>query len=499
MKYFSVGNKMSTFSFPEVAENRLNQKSHCQILASSVIQKLSFFDEKADRILKCTDRPDSIRAGDNGLLGTILNAYNYHVPLVLRPDDIWLGIATSFGNYVTNHSEEMRSCLVQHKGKKELVVKVESPFLEYTTEKHWEEFLGLMANEIDKNTNVELADWIVPNFSTTTQNDRIASRIVLMGSVKEFFSYGFELGCGLSKVTLEGSLNDWLALREKVEGLRRFNTRDLTNWCDLLGPVIDQFVQAYQGNVDSDFWQRVCTHKTRGSGGQRSYGGWFLVFSPFDSKGKYLLRPKEQVDKDHVYAFVKDDSFVPCGIDVPVVINDHGTEYQTVFYAGILTSHYDKERNSLSPNVEWAMIIKKPVTYQDLYDSLQESFITNRASERERTDQQILLKFAYHIAIESHFDNGILRSLGNVIPRYYTNRFSYTRDPSTNRYTQTRQKGALFNSNDLVNFYKFLLDREESYLCKLYYGKYMDPDRCDEIIDSFCNDMIEICFTTLKN
>jgi hypothetical protein len=32
----------------------------------------------------------------NGLVATMLDAYNGHVPLVLRPDDVWIAIMTAF-------------------------------------------------------------------------------------------------------------------------------------------------------------------------------------------------------------------------------------------------------------------------------------------------------------------------------------------------------------------------------------------------------------------
>ena len=61
----------------------------------------------------------------SGLIGTILNAYNLHQNLVLRPDDIWTAILAQFSSYVNARAEELRSKFVHHSGKMELRVVAE--------------------------------------------------------------------------------------------------------------------------------------------------------------------------------------------------------------------------------------------------------------------------------------------------------------------------------------------------------------------------------------
>lgn len=48
----------------------------------------------------------------------MLDAYNRHHNLVLRPDDFWSAIMIQFGFYVVGNSEELRDRLVDFKGKK---------------------------------------------------------------------------------------------------------------------------------------------------------------------------------------------------------------------------------------------------------------------------------------------------------------------------------------------------------------------------------------------
>lgn len=360
----------------------------------------------------------------NGLLGTMYMAYACHVPLVLRPDDIWLAIVTSFGNYVKTHSEEMRNLFVDHIGRKQLIVKVDTLPLHYTDSEQWTNFIGFMTDEIKKNVKGDIADWIVPNFSTTTSTDITISQIALMGSVSEFFDMKFELSCGLSKLTLEGTLDDWKKMYKQCQKMYEFGIKNLSNWADLLLPVIDEFINTYQNNIDQDFWQRMCTYKTRGSGKQKTFRGWFLVFSPFNESGKYLLKSLESVKKNHIYGIVDDDDIVDCGINVQIPVNDHGNMCQAVFYAGLLMTKYNDTNNALAPKPAWLMIQKKHIQLDDMINSLRNQMIKYSSSFRkeDRKSLEDLVKFAHYIATKCYFPNDKLIFLVDQCTFYHMNR-----------------------------------------------------------------------------
>jgi hypothetical protein len=58
------------------------------------------------------------------LIDAIHTAFSQHRPLVLSPDAIWLVIAQGFGHHITANAEVLRSRLVRHQGKQELIGKV---------------------------------------------------------------------------------------------------------------------------------------------------------------------------------------------------------------------------------------------------------------------------------------------------------------------------------------------------------------------------------------
>ncbi|RIB02550.1 hypothetical protein C2G38_2227527 [Gigaspora rosea] len=87
--------------------------------------------------------------------------------------------------------------------------------------------------------------------------------------------------CGIPKVTLEGTLEDWMKLQEKVANLRKLNL-ELDFWLDRLEPVVWNLVATYRGEVDEDFWGRIVRiDRVFGSGGGTYISGWLMNFFPY--------------------------------------------------------------------------------------------------------------------------------------------------------------------------------------------------------------------------
>ncbi|MDI3291532.1 DUF4419 domain-containing protein [Polyangium sp. 15x6] len=56
------------------------------------------------------------------LVGAVYLAYSRHYPLVLSPDAVWITLAQGLARHIKLNAESMRSDLVRHQGKKDLVV-----------------------------------------------------------------------------------------------------------------------------------------------------------------------------------------------------------------------------------------------------------------------------------------------------------------------------------------------------------------------------------------
>ena len=60
-----------------------------------------------------------------------------------------------------------------------------------------------------------MKDWIVADFSTSTQDDIIVSKLALMGAMQHYFSYTADFRCGIPSVNLLGTLDDWKKLEKE--------------------------------------------------------------------------------------------------------------------------------------------------------------------------------------------------------------------------------------------------------------------------------------------
>ncbi|KAH8795202.1 hypothetical protein DL96DRAFT_1648675 [Flagelloscypha sp. PMI_526] len=244
-----------------------------------------------ERLFQSSIRKDTLyHALNNGLVNTLLLAYNQHHAVVIRPDDVWISILTQFSFFVNGNAENLRSYFVDHEGQEEIKVVVPH-------DRHSIDF-GSVANVMTTKLGERLKDpsllaWVRPDFTTTTDADVAVSSVLLMSSMKSYFTYTMYTLCGIPSVTLDGQKEDWEDLLARTDRLLEFKNDELTAWHRLLTPVLSRFVRAFdnpQEKSNIDFWQRVAQVESNGSG-TRYLSGWITAFCVFDEKGNWIGNP----------------------------------------------------------------------------------------------------------------------------------------------------------------------------------------------------------------
>ena len=120
-----------------------------------------------------------------------------------------------------------------------------------------------MRVEVGRNVKNEVVELLTPTFSTTTNIESLLSCATIMSVFKEYFNYQYNMArCGIRNVHFMGTLDDWKVLRQKTERLRNFAIPEqwkcgFDTYVDDLLPILDQFIETYQGNVDYQFWNTV--------------------------------------------------------------------------------------------------------------------------------------------------------------------------------------------------------------------------------------------------
>ncbi|KAH8101707.1 hypothetical protein BXZ70DRAFT_931611 [Cristinia sonorae] len=307
----------------------------------------------------------------NGFVDTVMKAYSYHHNLVLRPDDVWIAILSQFSSYVNANAEELQSSFVQHEGQKSLDINLFGT--RHTVD--FGEFAKMMSAKIDDDiVDKSLKDWILPNFSTTTDNDTTVCAIMMMATLQKFYTYSASMWCGIPFVTLEGKKSDWDLILSRLDKLATFG-EEPTAFAQLLRPILTRFSQAFTNarkglRQDMDFWTRVVNVAPEGSG-STVLSGWITAFCSWSTTGRWMgpelplkhteVASYQRLALDGVEYSGIDIQYVPLGYcEVDVKVNDHGLEFDCAMAAGHMGASVEGEKsNTLRPLSSWFMYVQE--------------------------------------------------------------------------------------------------------------------------------------------
>jgi hypothetical protein len=278
---------------------------------------------------------DGIHASGDSFIRGAIQAWGEHLHLVIRPEEVWFTILVQMNFYMNAHAEDIRSMFVDHEGQEVI----------YVEDLTWYDVLRRFKDEIQARVKTDwLLDWIMPSFTTSTENDVMTANILMMGLTKAFFKFEGGIICGLPSVTLLGEQADWEALLAKLDRLPEFGSEPEA-FKARLKPILTRFVSSY-ADPDSDdtksFWnQIVSTREGHICGGPPYYvSGWITGFYFWDEKGEPFARNEADLTLDDItYPSLDLTHNVPVGYArVPFIMRDfNNTErYEAYVLAGTL-------------------------------------------------------------------------------------------------------------------------------------------------------------------
>lgn len=226
-----------------------------------------------------------------------------------------------------------------------------------------------MTRQLEENINdPSLRAWIMQNFSTTTDNDRVVMAISTMATLQKYFTYKMCLMCGIPSVTLLGERQDWVRLLDSLERLRTFG-EETAEWEKLLRVVLSRFVATFDapGSAEvKEFWQKIA-HRHGGGSGPRYLSGWITAFCFWDDQGKCIGRNLTGTplleNEGQVFHTVQDTDIPPATVSVPVTLDDNGTVFKTSMVAGCVgirissgsQNRAERPLDTLQPQIGWWM------------------------------------------------------------------------------------------------------------------------------------------------
>ena len=319
-------------------------------------------------ILCNSDMPEElVTYGYHSFFDGMYRAYSDHRPFVLSPDMIWLLISQGFARHVNANPEVMRDYFVDFAGKMTLVVAADDIPLDAPAEK-WEAVFPQFVELLSENVKGDLVDILSADFSTTTPVDRIASQITIMDAMEPYFEFVvMYAGCGIPEITLKGTPEDWQKILDRARLLARY---DLEWWTSEIVPLLEQFVRASKGKIDTKFWREMFKYHTPENQiyPPNIIDGWIVKFFPYDKDGKRndLVSVNKEAMRGHnlpdeiVKVDIKHIEVLPSGESITTMLE---------LWAGFIGLEQDRKTFALTPRTGW-MIRKKDV--QDV--GLQQKF-----------------------------------------------------------------------------------------------------------------------------
>jgi hypothetical protein len=187
--------------------------------------------------------------------------------------------------------------------------------------------------------------------------------------MQSFFSYEFDTLCGIPKIVLEGTPEDWAALAKRVSGIGQFG---IGWWTGALAPILDEFVTASRGRVNTRFWQSI--YKLDDRSGEPYTTGWITAFFPYltdtetgrasrknpwlahgGKKLQEMLYPPATSDS-HRFGDGPTTSAFPSGLArAPFLWNYLNRTFEMEFLGGFVGVRQDVDSFCLRPEIGWAV------------------------------------------------------------------------------------------------------------------------------------------------
>ena len=283
------------------------------------------------------------------LLG-YLNAYFNHCPIKLSPNVIWQLILNNFSEYVNINSEKLRKKFVNFEGKKKLIcIKVGSI---KDVNKYKDDLIKEFCDKITENIGKEITDILTPNFSTSTNETIIAGKASIMSTFKMFFDFYFGMAsCGIPYIILEGNLNDWEKILEKLKYLSKYDF-DI----NLIEKDIIEIINTKKGKINLDFWRKIIM-ETREKTEERMPCSIFSTTVERDFITGWILHffNEEKVKKNKLNKLIKEI------VEAEVNIEDleTGEKKNGIIYSGITDLKQDSNSFVVEPIVNYSFSVNE--------------------------------------------------------------------------------------------------------------------------------------------
>jgi len=202
-------------------------------------------------------------------------AYSQHYPITLSPETIWYMISSEAAKHVKLNAVKYKKLFNGDPADKK-IIRAEDNSLTYGVGmEQWLPAMELYRPLLAENIPEQTIDVFIPKLSTTDQVSELALLMSFMDAASPYYDYRMRTLCGIPRIKLEGTKEDWEALINRAEGLRR-RFAGLDEYFTNLASVLETISDAFNGRIDEDFWMSI--YKRNGGSGGPYVQGWITSF-----------------------------------------------------------------------------------------------------------------------------------------------------------------------------------------------------------------------------
>ncbi|SHK93124.1 DUF4419 domain-containing protein [Fibrobacter sp. UWB12] len=278
-------------------------------------------------------------------------AYAKHYAMEINPDDIWLMILDGFRLHVKNNRDALKDRFVAP-GTDTVVSVMDKSLTLESTHKEWFYTLSELFDSLQAKLPLETGAPLRTKFSTTSPVDANISRTMTMAVASEYYSYRVSTLCGIPKIKVNGTKEDWALLKDSFNRLA--SQLDMKWWADGLNPILDEFINIYDGKINLKHWKNIYKYYEPEGCGAPDFSGWISRFFPYT---KDLYSDTEKYIKRNDWNKKLDGEQVPRGI---TFIDIRWEYFQEIIplklYTGFIGVQVDTTNNMLKASRGYALV-----------------------------------------------------------------------------------------------------------------------------------------------
>lgn len=205
-------------------------------------------------------------------------AFANHYSLEINPDDIWLMILDGFRYHVKSNRDALKDKFVAP-GTDTVVAFEDNSLTTESTHREWFWTLANLFEILQSKLPEETGLPLKIKFSTTSPVDYNISSAMVMAVASEYYVYLVSTFCGIPKIKINGKKEDWILLKDSFNRLA--SRLDMDWWAVGLNPVLDEFINVFDGKINMDHWRGIYKQYVPEGCGNVTFNGWISRFFPY--------------------------------------------------------------------------------------------------------------------------------------------------------------------------------------------------------------------------